>query len=284
MEGVVEAAVTAPVEAVPDVVAGADVDGRSSGIAGEVGLAGQPADVADLAEDQRRHYGADAADLADPRRVLVYDGADAGLDLAQFCVEAFDVLGVVEGELLARLSYLVARPDAGEDLTCLGRGEPTCGATRDQLGEQLVQPVDLDKTVGTFQLALVASVDVAYLAGEVAAIGRGFTAPARVIAMRAQGESELAIAQGDARNAGKTWATPGELADNHMLPLPEPVRRGLVNLAEEVISAANLAVASVASLDSGQQSHRQPNPRPNADRTAANVDVAFKPVPEGPRR
>lgn len=48
--------------------------------------------------------------------------------------------------------------------------------------DQLAGRLDLAKTVKTLQLALVASVDVAYLAREVAAIGRGFTAPARVIA------------------------------------------------------------------------------------------------------
>jgi hypothetical protein len=139
--------------------------------------------------------------------------------------------------------------------------------------------------VKTLQLALVASVDVAYLAWEVAAIGRGFTAPARVIAMRAQGEAELAIDQGETRYAGKTWAAPGEVATNQSIPLPEPVRRGLVNLAEDVIQAANMAGASAASLDSGQRSRiSHPTGRLSAGRTAANPDVAVKPIPEGPRR
>jgi hypothetical protein len=84
-------------------------------------LAGEAADVTDLAEDQGGHHRADTADVAESGRVLGDDGADARLDGAEFGVEAFDVLGVVEGELLARLPDLVARPNPGAP------GEPSRG-------------------------------------------------------------------------------------------------------------------------------------------------------------
>ena len=113
-------------------------------------------------------------------------------------------------------------------------------ATPDQLADRL----DLAKTAKTLHLSLLAGVDVAYLTREVAANHPGLTAPARVIAMRAQGEAELAADQGETRYDGKVWATPRQIATNELIPLPEPARRGLVNLAEDVIATSNRAVAS----------------------------------------
>jgi hypothetical protein len=56
-------------------------------------------------------------------------------------------------------------------------------------------------------------------------------ATARVIAMRAQGEAEVAIEQGGTRFEGVRWVTPHQIAANQLIPLPEPARRGLVNAA-----------------------------------------------------
>ena len=57
------------------------------------------------------------------------------------------------------------------------------------------------------------------------------TAPARMIGMRAQGEAKIAI------------------ANNQLIPLPEPARRGLLNLGDDLIATANQAVAAAALLD-----------------------------------
>ena len=57
------------------------------------------------------------------------------------------------------------------------------------------------------------------------------TAPARMTGMRAQGEAKITI------------------ANNQLIPLPEPARRGLLNLGDDLIATANQAVAAAALLD-----------------------------------
>jgi hypothetical protein len=54
-----------------------------------------------------------------------------------------------------------------------------------------------------------------------------------MIGMRAQGEAKRAI------------------ANNQLIPLPEPARRGLLNLGDDLIATANQAVAAAALLDTG---------------------------------
>ena len=54
---------------------------------------------------------------------------------------------------------------------------------------------------------------------------------ARMIGMRAKGEAKIAI------------------ANNQLIPLPEPARRGLLNLGDDLIATANQAVAAAALLD-----------------------------------
>jgi hypothetical protein len=53
--------------------------------------------------------------------------------------------------------------------------------------DQLASRVDLVNTVKTLHLSMVASVDIAYVARDIAADHPGLTAPARIIGMRAQG-------------------------------------------------------------------------------------------------
>ena len=76
-----------------------------------------------------------------------------------------------------------------------------------------------------------------------------FAAPARIIGMRSQGEAEIAIEQGETRYEGVTWTTRRQHASNQLIPLPEPARRGLINLADDVIATTNQAVAAAAQLD-----------------------------------
>ena len=80
---------------------------------------------------------------------------------------------------------------------------PTGRATADQLASRL----DLPNAVKTLHLSMVASVDIAYVVRDTAADHPGLTAPARIIGMRAQGEAEIAIEQGETRYEGVTWTT-----------------------------------------------------------------------------
>jgi hypothetical protein len=115
--------------------------------------------------------------------------------------------------------------------------------------DQLASRVDLAKTVKTFHLSMVASVDIAHVARDTAADHPGLTAPARIIGMRAQGEAEIAIEQGETRYEGIMWTTRRQIAANELIPLPEPARRGLINFTDDVIATTNQSVAAAAQLD-----------------------------------
>jgi hypothetical protein len=71
---------------------------------------------------------------------------------------------------------------------------------------------------------MVASVEIAYVVRDTAADHPGLTAPARIIGMRSQGETEIAIEQGETRHESVTWATRRQRASNQLIPLPEPAR------------------------------------------------------------
>src|SRR5215207_5511571 len=75
---------------------------------------------------------------------------------------------------------------------------PTGCATADQLASR----VDLPEMVKILHLSMVASIDLAYVVRDAAANHPGLTAPARIIGMRAQGEAEIAIEQGETRYEG----------------------------------------------------------------------------------
>jgi hypothetical protein len=114
--------------------------------------------------------------------------------------------------------------------------------------DEIAGRIDLPVTVMTLHRSMVAGVELAYVIREVAADHPGLAAPARIIAMRAQGEAEVAIDQGETRFEGVRWVTPQQIADNQVIPLPEPARRGLVNAATDVAAATNQAVAAAAHL------------------------------------
>src|SRR5215213_4511365 len=102
--------------------------------------------------------------------------------------------------------------------------------------DELASRLDLPDIVKTLHLSMVACAEIAYVVRETAADHPGLTAPARIIGMRSQGEAEIAIEQGETRYEGVTWTTRRQIAANRLIPLPEPARRGLINLAEEVIA------------------------------------------------
>jgi hypothetical protein len=160
---------------------------------------------------------------------------------------------------------------------------PTGWATAEQLASRL----DLPDAVNTLHLSLIASVDIACVVRDTAADHPGLTAPARLIGMRAQGEAETAIEQGETRYEGVAWTTRSQIAANQLIPLPEPARRGLINLADDVIAATNQSVAAAAQLHpndvkganrSGHEAHRR--------RSAETRQIArpHGPTPRSPRR
>jgi hypothetical protein len=116
--------------------------------------------------------------------------------------------------------------------------------------------IDLPATALTLQRSLVASVELANVTRELAADHPGLAAPARIIALRTQGEAEVAIEQGETRFEGVSWVTPQQIAGNQVIPLPEPARRGLVNAATDVAAATNQAVAAAAHLSPAEQAPR----------------------------
>jgi hypothetical protein len=127
---------------------------------------------------------------------------------------------------------LVAAASEVRAATAAAATNPTGWATPDQLTSR----VDLPKAVRILHLSMVASVDIAYVIGNTAADHPGLTAPARIIGMRAQGETEIAIEQGETRYEGVTWTTRSQIAADQLIPLPEPARRGLITLADDVIT------------------------------------------------
>jgi hypothetical protein len=128
--------------------------------------------------------------------------------------------------------------------------------------DQIAAWIDLPETAMTLHRSMVAGVELANVTREIAADHPGLAAPARVIAMRAQGDAEVAIEQGETRFEGVTWVTPHQIAGNQVIPLPEPARRGLVNAATDVAAATNQAVAAAAHLKPTDHAPREGTDRP----------------------
>ena len=153
--------------------------------------------------------------------------------------------------------------------------------------DQLASRVDLTNTVKTLHLSMVASVDIAHVARDTAADHPGLTAPARIIGMRAQGEAEIAIEQGETRYEGVTWTTPRQIAANQLIPLPEPARRGLINLADDVIATTNRAVAAAAQVDPSNLTRSIRSDPPTCrghSFESLQINRPQNPAPKGPRR
>jgi len=153
--------------------------------------------------------------------------------------------------------------------------------------DQLASRVDLAKTLKTLHLSMVASVDIAHVARDTAADHPGLTAPARIIGMRAQGEAEIAIEQGETRYEGVMWTTPRQISANELIPLPEPARRGLINLNDDVIATTKQSVAAAAQLDpSGVTRSVRSGPEVRRGRSVETLQIPRRPDlgPRGPRR
>jgi hypothetical protein len=151
---------------------------------------------------------------------------------------------------------------------------------------QIANRVDLKRTLKSLHLSMVGAVDIAHVAREVAATHPTLTGPVRVIAMRAQGEAEIAREQGVTVYDGITWATSRQIAANQLIPLPEPARRGLVNLTSDVIATCNQAVATAAPLDPSESAQPERSGPARALRRSGQGRM-MRPqerASEGPRR
>jgi hypothetical protein len=115
----------------------------------------------------------------------------------------------------------------------------------------------------------------------------GLTAPARIIGMRAQGEAEIAVEQGETRYEGVTWTTRRQIAANQLIPLPEPARRGLINLTDDVIATTNQSVAAAVQLESSDVTRSvSSGPKARRGRSVEALRIArlHDPGAKGPRR
>ena len=153
--------------------------------------------------------------------------------------------------------------------------------------DQLANRVDLPATVRILHLSMVASIDIAHVVRDTAADHPGLTAPARIIGMRAQGEAEIAIEQGETRYEGVTWTTRSQIAADQLVPLPEPARRGLINLADDVIATTNRAVAAAAQVDPTNLTRSvrsDPPTRRGQSFESLQINRPENPAPKGPGR
>src|SRR5215213_1959304 len=85
--------------------------------------------------------------------------------------------------------------------------------------DEIAARVDLTRAMNALHLNMASSLDVAYLTRDIAATSPTLTARARQIAMRAQGEAEIAAEQGNTAYPGITWATERQIAANQVIPL-----------------------------------------------------------------
>jgi hypothetical protein len=169
-------------------------------------------------------------------------------------------------------------------------GAAIAAAVANQTGwaspDQIAARIDLPATAMTLHRSMVAAVELANVTREIAADHPGLAARARVIAMRAQGEAEVAIEQGETRFEGVRWVTPHQIAANQVIPLPEPARRGLVNAATDVAAATNQAVAAGAHLNPTEHASREGADRPRpVGRAAPDREIPIdRPYRGGPSR
>jgi hypothetical protein len=251
--------------------------------------------------------GPDSADVVRVARVQALITSTIGI-----VTEAAATTGHIDRDLIQRLAPTLEANQVAWSRLAERWGELTSPASRtdpalvaaasevraaiaatatDQYGwatpDQLASRIDLDNTVKTLHLSMVASVDIAHVARDTAADHPGLTAPARIIGMRAQGEAEIAIEQGETRYEGVNWTTSRQIAVNELIPLPEPARRGLINLTNDVIAATNQSVAVAAQLDpSGVTRSIRSGPEARPGRLVERQQVTHPPVPspKGPRR
>ena len=152
--------------------------------------------------------------------------------------------------------------------------------------DEIAGRVDLTRAMNALHLNMASTLDVAYLTRDIAATSPTLTAPARQIAMRAQGEAEIAADQGNTAYEGMTWATEQQIAANQLIPLPAPARLGLIKGTDHVIASCNSTIIAAAPLDPGESAQVREPVRTPAIRRSRQVPKMpqQEPAPRGPQR
>jgi hypothetical protein len=164
------------------------------------------------------------------------DRTEIDREMVQGVTVALDAAQVAWSRLAKRWGEL-ASPDSRPDPVLGGAASEvraairatSCDATGWATPDQIASRVDLKRALKSLQLSVVGAIDIAH-----------------------QGEAEIAREQGVTAYEGISWASARQIADNQLIPLPEPARRGLVNLTNDVIASCNRAVAAAAPFDSGE--------------------------------
>jgi hypothetical protein len=133
--------------------------------------------------------------------------------------------------------------------------------------------VDLGEVAQHLQQALSAAVDVAAVIRDVAAHDPNLTGPARAMSHRAKAEIDQAADPGH-RGADVVWVSPVEVLASRIVPIPEPVRAGLVGAIDALVQSASNAMSAAAFLDQVTQN------RPPASGQALAAPLSRR--PEGP--
>jgi hypothetical protein len=218
---------------------------------------------------------------------------EIGPDMVGRVTVSLDAAQVAWSRLAKRWGELTSQDSRGDAALTRAASEVraaisaiACNPTGWASPDEIASRDDLTRLLKSLHLSMVGGVDVAHVAREVAATHPTLTAPARVIAMRAQGEAEIAEEQGITAYEGITWASSRQIATNQLIPLPEPARRGLVNLTNDVIATCNRAVAAAAPLDPSESAQPKRSGPPPAPRRSGQSRTMRRqePAPEGPRR
>ncbi|HEX7535506.1 MAG TPA: hypothetical protein VF391_00700 [Dermatophilaceae bacterium] len=108
--------------------------------------------------------------------------------------------------------------------------------------------VDLGEAAQHLQQALSTAVDLASVTRDIAAQDLTLTGPARAMSHRANADIDQGADPGH-RGADVVWVTPGDVSANRTVPIPEPVRAGLVDATDTLVQRASSAMSAAACLD-----------------------------------
>jgi hypothetical protein len=108
--------------------------------------------------------------------------------------------------------------------------------------------VDLSEAAQHIQQALSAAVDVAAVIRDVAAHDLTLTGPARAMFHRANADIDQGAGPG-LRGADVVWVSPLDVLASRIVPIPQPVRAGLVDATHTLVQSASNAMSAAAFLD-----------------------------------
>jgi hypothetical protein len=114
--------------------------------------------------------------------------------------------------------------------------------------EVMAGRVDLGEAAQDLQQALSTAVDLACVTRDIAAQDTNLTGPARAMSHRANADIGRA-ADGSHEDKDIVWVSSGDVFANRTVPIPQPVRAGLVDAADTLVQTASNAMSAAACLD-----------------------------------